>query len=196
MVVLAVDSSYQIDDEFSRLDLTKLHALLSREFWCAGATREDITTRARNAWAFGMYAPSGELVGFCRLITDRCSFAYLSDVVVEEALRGKGLGSFMLKVVLGLPEIERCKGCLYTGSDERAAYYARWGFYILGRVPASFGERLVMERLSKAERSRTPVITQASARVPLRAFMALASRWLGPFLVGATVGIVVARRRS
>ena len=36
------------------------------------------------------------------------------DVVVEEALRGKGLGSFMLKVVLGLPEIERCKGCLYT----------------------------------------------------------------------------------
>ena len=160
-------------DEFSRLDLTKLHALLSREFWCAGATREDIATRARNAWAFGMYAPSGELVGFCRLITDRCSFAYLSEVVVEEALRGKGLGSFMLKVVLGLPEIERCKGCLYTGSDERAAYYARWGFYVLGRVPASFGERLVMERLSKVERSRTPVITQASARVPLRAFMAL-----------------------
>ncbi|EOD10861.1 hypothetical protein EMIHUDRAFT_58724, partial [Emiliania huxleyi CCMP1516] len=83
-----------------------IHALLAPQYWCQGVSLEDCAARARNAWAFGLYAPTGDLVGFLRLVTDRISFAYLSDVVVEEALRGQGLAEFMVTSALGLPEIE------------------------------------------------------------------------------------------
>ena len=109
-VVTATFNGFELDDDHRRLDHRKLHALLQPLFWIPDdSTLEDIATRAANSWSFGLYAPDGgDLVGFCRLVTDRISFAYLSDVVIAEPLRNKGLGAFMVESVLGLPEIEKC----------------------------------------------------------------------------------------
>jgi hypothetical protein len=40
---------------------------------------------------FGLFGPAG-LVGFARVITDRSTFAYLTDVIFEDGSRDKGLG--------------------------------------------------------------------------------------------------------
>ena len=158
-MVTATFNGFELDDDHRRLDHRKLHALLLPLFWIPDdSTLEDIATRAANSWSFGLYAPDGgDLVGFCRLVTDRISFAYLSDVVIAEPLRNKGIGAFMVETVLGLPEIEKCNMMLYTGSERRCEYYERLGeFYKLAAVPSSIGDgtRFVMERLSKHEREK------------------------------------------
>jgi len=38
----------------------------------------------------GLSAPDGAQVGFCRLVTDRATFAFLSDVFVDVAHRAGG----------------------------------------------------------------------------------------------------------
>ena len=49
----------------------------------------------------GVYAPDGAQVGFARVITDYATFAYLCDVYVLDAHRGRGLGAWLTEFVLG-----------------------------------------------------------------------------------------------
>lgn len=55
--------------------------------------------------------PGPNLIGFARLITDRVTFAYVTDVYVLEGWRGQGLGSWLMgcvqEVIEGLPHLRR-----------------------------------------------------------------------------------------
>ena len=46
-------------------------------------------------------------VGFARVLTDRATFAYLSEVYILEQYRGKGLARRLLDVVMAHLEIFR-----------------------------------------------------------------------------------------
>lgn len=68
------------------------------------------------------------LVGFARCITDFTTFAYLTDVWVDDALRGQGLGAWILSCVrealMTMPHLRR--GLLFTADWERSVpFYER-----------------------------------------------------------------------
>ncbi len=49
---------------------------------------------------FGVYdTVTGDQVAYARVITDRATFAWLCDVYVDPAVRGKGLGTAMVTAV-------------------------------------------------------------------------------------------------
>lgn len=59
----------------------------------------------RNSLCFGVFDGATQ-VAFARVVTDRATYAYLCDVFVLEAYRGRGVGTRMMEAVLAHPELQ------------------------------------------------------------------------------------------
>ena len=90
----SLDGGYELDDDPARIDRDVVCAHLATEYWSSHRTREeqerliDVSTRV-----IGAYAPGGELVGFCRGVSDGGAVAWLGDVFVLPGHRGRGSDS-------------------------------------------------------------------------------------------------------
>jgi GNAT superfamily N-acetyltransferase len=94
------DSGYQLDGSKERLDLEIIHRWLSVEsYWARGRSLADVRKSIDNSVCYGLYAPTGEQVGFFRAVTDKTSFAWLCDVFVESSERGRGLAVWALELI-------------------------------------------------------------------------------------------------
>jgi GNAT superfamily N-acetyltransferase len=106
-VITRRDDGHEIDTSTDRLDVPRIHQWLSTDaYWALGRPAEVVKKAIAGSVCFGMYDPAGEQVGFCRMVTDGATFAWLCDVYVSRSSRGKGLGTWMARVahdhVLGL----------------------------------------------------------------------------------------------
>lgn len=121
---------YLISDDAELLDFGIIHGYLSRSYWSVGIPREVVERAARNSLAFGVYLDSAsrpEQVGFARVITDRATFAYLSDVFILEAHRGRGLSKQLVEHILAHPDLQGLRRfCLLT--KDAHGLYRRYGF--------------------------------------------------------------------
>ena len=116
---------YLVSDERARLDLDLIHGFLSRSYWAPGIPREVVARSIEHSLAFGLFRIDEERerqVGFARVITDRATFAYLSDVFVLEEERGKGLGKFLLECVHAHPELQGLRRWLLVTRDAQGLY--------------------------------------------------------------------------
>jgi GNAT superfamily N-acetyltransferase len=71
---------------------------------------------------------SGEVVGFARGITDGLSNGYLSMVVVAPSHRGKGVGTLLVKHIVG--ENAGVTWVVRTGREGAREFFARSGFVV------------------------------------------------------------------
>ena len=79
-------------------------------------------------------------VGFARVVSDRASFAYLCDVIVDPRHRGKGIGREMIRFALSDPEHQNLRKWLLATRDAHGVY-ARVGF-----SPLDHPERWMIHR--------------------------------------------------
>jgi len=87
---------YEIDSDLARMDLDRLHRWLSTDaYWALGRTREAFETAAQHSLNFGMFTRDGSQVAYARVVTDHATFAWLCDVYVDPAERGRGLGTWL-----------------------------------------------------------------------------------------------------
>lgn len=86
---------YELSTDPARLDAELIHQWLSLDaYWALGRPREKQDRAIANSLNFGVYdRVSGAQVGYARVITDRTTFAWLCDVYIAPAIRGKGLGT-------------------------------------------------------------------------------------------------------
>jgi GNAT superfamily N-acetyltransferase len=68
-----------------------------------------------------------EQVGFARVVTDSATFAYLADVYVLEAHRGKGLSKWLIETVQGHAELQGLRRFLLATKDAHGLY-SQFGF--------------------------------------------------------------------
>ena len=80
---------YVITNDESRLDLDVIHGFLTRSYWAKGRSREAVQTSIERSLPFGLYR-GGTQIGFARVVTDEVVLAFLADVFVVEAYRGRG----------------------------------------------------------------------------------------------------------
>jgi ribosomal protein S18 acetylase RimI-like enzyme len=59
-----------------------------------------------SALVVGTFLPNGVQIGFARVISDKPRFAYILDVIVEEAYQRKGVGQSMMRYILSHPELK------------------------------------------------------------------------------------------
>lgn len=88
---------------------------------------------------FGVYAASsGDQVAVARTVTDGATFAWLCDVVVDEAWRGRGIGSWLVGAVVEQLRGEDVARIVLTTRDAHGVY-GPIGFEPL-RVPRTWME--------------------------------------------------------
>jgi GNAT superfamily N-acetyltransferase len=119
---------YTVSDDPARVDVDAVHRYLTEEsYWAPGVPRDVVARSIENSLPFGLYAPDGSLAGFARAVTDRAVFAYVADVFVLEAHRGRGLGVWLMQAMVEHPELRGLRRwVLYT--EDAHGLYERFGF--------------------------------------------------------------------
>jgi GNAT superfamily N-acetyltransferase len=66
-------------------------------------------------------------VAFSRVITDLSTYAYLSDVFVDEEFRGQGLSKWMMEAIMANPDFSELRRFTLATKDAHGLY-AKFGF--------------------------------------------------------------------
>ena len=118
---------FTISTDQERLDFKVIHNFLSTQsYWAIGRPIEVIKRSVENSLAFGLYRGE-EQVGFARVITDYATFAWLADVFVLDSERGKGLGKWLMEVIVAHPELQGLRRWVLSTKDAHELY-RRVGF--------------------------------------------------------------------
>lgn len=118
---------YELDDDPSRVDVDAVYDYLANEsYWARGRPRETIERLVRRATrVVGLYH-EGRQVGFARAVSDGVAFAYLADVYVLSAHRGRGLGVELVREIVENGPLAGVKWLLHT--EDAHELYRRFGF--------------------------------------------------------------------
>jgi GNAT superfamily N-acetyltransferase len=104
------------------LDLEMIYAFLSQETaWAKDMPRETFNRAIEGSLCFGAYL-EGKQIAFARLITDEATFAYLCDVFVLPAYRGKGYASALMKHVFASPSLTGLRRIVLVTTDAHHVY--------------------------------------------------------------------------
>jgi GNAT superfamily N-acetyltransferase len=119
---------YELDDDPARIDVAAAWAYLSREaYWGRWRERAHLEQQIAGAWrVVGCYAPDGSMVGFARAVSDGVALAYLADVYVLDAHRGRGLGTDLVRVMIDDGPGREFRWMLHT--KDAHGLYAKFGF--------------------------------------------------------------------
>jgi GNAT superfamily N-acetyltransferase len=124
--------SFLISTDPARLDVGAIHAYLSRSYWAAGIPIETVERSILGSLCFGLFDGPRQ-IGFARAVTDRATYAYLADVYVLEAYRGRGLGKWLIGVVMAHPDLQGLRRFALATRDAHGLY-APFGFAPLQRA--------------------------------------------------------------
>lgn len=125
-------NGYSISTDKARLEISAIHAYLTRSYWSPGIPRATVENAIAGSLCFGLFTEKAEQVGFARMITDNATFAYLADVYVLEEHRGKGLAKWMMETILAHPSLQGLRRILLATRDAHGLY-AQFGFKPLAR---------------------------------------------------------------
>lgn len=130
---------YTISTDRARFDLSVIHDYLSNHsYWAKGRSLETIRRSIEHSLAFGVYK-GREQVGFARVVTDYATFAWIADVFILDSFRGRGLGTWLMEVVITHPQLQGFRRWTLSTKDAHALY-RKFGFTELMR-PERWMER-------------------------------------------------------
>lgn len=113
---------YEIDDSFDRIDFDRVHGWLASSYWSPGIAREKVERAAKySSIVVGAYL-NGEQAGYLRVVSDRATFAWIADVWVDEAHRGKGIARAMVRFALEHPEHQGFRRWVLATKDANGVY--------------------------------------------------------------------------
>lgn len=127
-----MDSTIQISTDKSRLDLKVIHDYLSNEsYWAKGRSIETVKRSIDHSLCFGVY-DGDALVGFARVVSDYAVFAWILDVFVMDAYKGKGLGKILMHEITNHDKLQNLQRW-GLGTDDAHGLYAKFGFTPLNK---------------------------------------------------------------
>jgi len=115
-------ADFELDDNLDRIDFERVHEWLSSAYWSPGVPRERIEKAAHNsALVVGAYS-DGRQVGYLRVVSDRTTFAWICDVIVDEEFRGNGVGRELVRFALGHPDFQGLRRWTLATRDAHGVY--------------------------------------------------------------------------
>ncbi len=115
------EGSLLLSSDKQRLDMDFVHAYLTRSYWSEQIPLETVKQAAENSLALGLYLDNSQ-IGYCRIITDFTTFAYLADVFVIEEARGNGYSVWMMAQLQAIPELKGLRRWLLATRDAHLLY--------------------------------------------------------------------------
>lgn len=120
--------SIEVTNDPSQVDFDKLMAWLGGSYWASGRSA-DREARALEGSLCFIAVDGGEMVGFARVVTDRATFGWLCDVIVDPEFRGNGIGKALMQAVRDHPDLRGARIILAT--KDAHGLYASYGFEAL-----------------------------------------------------------------
>lgn len=132
----------QISTDKGLIDIDFVFNYLNKvAYWSKGISRELVEKSIEHSLCFSVLL-QGKQIGFARLVTDYATFAYLGDVFIDPAYRGKGYSKQMMQFIVSYPGLEVLRRWILMTSDAHGLYQ-QFGF----TTPAK--PEIVMERVKQ-----------------------------------------------
>lgn len=124
----------EISTDRARLNRDLIYDYLcTQSYWAKGRSRETMDKAIDNSLCFGAYE-DGAQVGFARVVSDFCTFAYIGDVFVDPPAQGRGVGQAIVAAILAEPSLTSLRRMVLATADAHTLY-TRFGFTPLDDVP-------------------------------------------------------------
>lgn len=120
------NSEFSISTDKRRLDRALIHRFLTNCYWAKGIPRERVERSIQNSLCFGIYHKDRQL-GFARVISDFATYAYIGDVFIVDAFRGRGLSKLLMKNIMEHPDLQGLRRWSLVTRDAHGLY-AQFGF--------------------------------------------------------------------
>jgi predicted GNAT family acetyltransferase len=133
------DDGLILSDDASRLDVDRICAWLATAYWADTRDRATIERSLVTSRPYGVYASDGTQVALARAVTDFAVIAWIGDVIVDPAWRGKGIGTWMMRGVVD-DLVTRGVPRMLLATNDAHEVYRRVGFATLRR-PQRWMER-------------------------------------------------------
>lgn len=114
---------YRLSDDPALFDVARGHAWISDEsYWAAGIPFETFARSVRGSLAIGAYDAGGAMAAMARVVTDRATFGLVSDVFVDAAHRGAGLGKAIMAYIRAHPDLQGFRRLMLATRDAHGLY--------------------------------------------------------------------------
>jgi GNAT superfamily N-acetyltransferase len=120
------EDGYSVSTDPGRVDLDAVWSFLRQSYWSPGIERDVVARGIANSIPFSVFDAQGAQAAFARVVTDFARFAWLADVFVIEAHRGRGLGVWLVETVVSHPDLQTLRIVLATADAH--GLYERFGF--------------------------------------------------------------------
>lgn len=117
---------FTVSTDPARVDLDVVHGFLTSCYWSEGISRATVARQIAHSLPFGVYEGSRQ-VGFTRVVSDFTAIAYVGDVFVLEAWRGRGLSRFLMECMVAHPELQGLRRWILLTRDAHGLY-EKFGF--------------------------------------------------------------------
>jgi nitroimidazol reductase NimA-like FMN-containing flavoprotein (pyridoxamine 5'-phosphate oxidase superfamily)/GNAT superfamily N-acetyltransferase len=122
-------------EERGEEDLAQAVALLRPAYWNQGVTEEALARAQRGADAWvGARDEAGRLVATARAVSDGGKHAWLYDVMVAPAWRGRGVGRAVVGLLLGHPAVRGAE-VVHLKTKDAQKLYRGLGFISAAELP-------------------------------------------------------------
>jgi ribosomal protein S18 acetylase RimI-like enzyme len=120
---------YSVSKRFLVEDVQRL---FKQTTWAANRSNGTVHKMLNGSY-LNVGAWDGErLVGYARIVGDGVLRAFIEDVVVDEALRGQGIGTGLMQHTLGL--LHDIEGIRLDTDAHNIAFYEKFGFEVAGNT--------------------------------------------------------------
>ena len=111
-----------ISTDKTKFDVDSIYEFLSQEaYWCHSIPREKVETSIQNSLCFGVFENEKQ-VGFARVVSDFSTIAYLGDVYILKADRGRGLAKWLLETIMNYPDLQGLRRWILLTADAHELY--------------------------------------------------------------------------
>lgn len=118
-------TQYELSTDPARLPLDIIYSAVSRLLQCAAPPHVAFPRAVANSLNFAVYSPSGDLAAYARVISDKATFARITDAFVLETHRGQGLAKLIIDAISTHPDLAGLP--LFTMEGEHGGFYAHCG---------------------------------------------------------------------
>lgn len=120
-------NGFTISTDKSLINIKEVHLFLSTEtYWAKNIPIEIVERSIENSLCFSLLFEEKQ-IGFARIITDRSTFAYMSDVYILKEFRGKGLSKWLVEVMMAHPDLNGVRRFVLVTYDAQSLY-EQFGF--------------------------------------------------------------------
>lgn len=112
---------FTISTDPARIDVGVVHGFLASSYWARGVPLETVRRSLEHSLNFGLYHGDAQ-IGFARVVSDRATVAYVGDVFVLDAWRGRGLSVWLMRTVVAHPELQGLRRWILLTRDAHALY--------------------------------------------------------------------------